>query len=266
MSIEHRLMLDGRVALVTGGASGISLAMASALGQAGSRIWIADLDEEMGQKAMVSLKSKGIKANFSLLDVTNRSQVERLVSEIVQREGRLDILFNGAGINNNKKVIEMSEEEWDNVVYVNLKGVFLCCRTVLPQMLKQGYGRIINVTSGQADGAGGHSVYGSTKAAIISFSRSLAAEIRAEELRAEISGAKCDVTVNVIAPGPTDTPMYRKYSHTPKHTEHLKSHGGLGAPPDMGPLVVFLSSPESSMISGNVISSKIYLAKIMPTE
>src|SRR5438270_5841320 len=124
------MALDSRVAMVTGGASGISRAMARALGTAGAHVWIADVNGEGAAAAVSELRAEGVRADAHDLDVTSRSSVETAVDEITRRAGRLDILFNGAGVVTRRRVLDMAEGEWDRLLAINLKGTFLCSQAV----------------------------------------------------------------------------------------------------------------------------------------
>ncbi len=235
--------LEGRVAMVTGGASGISRAMALALGRAGARIWIADVDVNGINQAVDTLTANGIRTNCLRVDVTDRRMVEDTVSEIMRQEGQVDILFNGAGIVNRQLVMEMSEGAWDRVLAINLKGTFLCCQAAGRVMVKRGYGRIINVASGLVEGAARNANYAASKAGVVAFTKSFAAELR--EL-------KVDVTVNAIAPGPTDTPLWRTGKNG-EQVNQLLASGKIHIPEDMASVVVFLASADSWPLNGRVL-------------
>src|SRR5262249_46778926 len=235
--------LEGRVAMVTGGASGISRAMARALGTAGAHVWIADVNCEGAAQAVSELRAAGIQADAHDLDVTSRFSVETAVDEITRRGGRLDVLFNGAGVVTRRRVLDIAEEDWDRLLAINLKGTFLCSQAAARVMVEQGYGRIVNIASGLAQGGAGNADYAASKAGVIAFTRSFARGLR--EL-------KVDVTINAIAPGATDTPLWRK-GKTPEQIERLLASGTIHQPGDMASAVVFLASEESWPISGHVL-------------
>lgn len=240
---EDGSVLKGRVALVTGGASGISRAMASALGKAGARLWIGDLDEEGGARAAGELRGEGIQADSVRLDVTDRACVEEAVGGIIGKDGHLDVLFNGAGIIDRRPVLELTEEAWDRVLTVNLKGTFLCSQAAAKVMVGQAYGRIINVVSGLAEGSPRSAAYAASKAGVIALTKSLASAIRP---------LKVDVTVNAIAPGPSDTPMWRG-GKNPQEIEALLASGRVSRPGDMASVVLFLAGARSWPLSGRVL-------------
>src|SRR3990172_7956929 len=234
--------LEGQVAMVTGGASGISRAMALALGKAGTHIWIADIDGKKTSQAVDDFKSTGIDANGLRIDVTDRRSVDEAVNAILKQEGKIDVLFNGAGIVNRQPVLEMSEEAWDRVLTINLKGTFLCTQAAARGMVKRGYGRIINVASGQVEGGVRNANYAASKGGVVSLTKSFAAELR--EL-------KVDVTINAIAPGATDTPLWRT-GKTDEQITQLLASGKIHIPGDMSSVVVFLASADSWPLNGRV--------------
>jgi len=235
--------LEGQVAMVTGGASGISRAMALALGKAGTHIWIADIDGKKTSQAVDDFKSTGIDANGLRIDVTDRRSVDEAVNAILKQEGKIDVLFNGAGIVNRQPVLEMSEEAWDRVLTINLKGTFLCTQAAARGMVKRGYGRIINVASGQVEGGVRNANYAASKGGVVSLTKSFAAELR--EL-------KVDVTINAIAPGATDTPLWRT-GKTDEQITQLLASGKIHIPGDMSSVVVFLASADSWPLNGRVL-------------
>jgi NAD(P)-dependent dehydrogenase (short-subunit alcohol dehydrogenase family) len=244
--------LNGRVAMVTGGASGISLEMASALGGAGAKVWIGDIDEAGGKKAEAKLSADGIKVRFHPLDVTQKSSVTKMVTDVLQADHRIDILFNGAGILPTEPVMSMTEAFWDRVMAINIKGVFLCSQAVLKPMIDAGYGRIISVTSGYAEGAVGAAAYAVTKAGIIAFTKSLAGEMKR---------TNADITVNALSPGATDTPLFRVGRS--EEDIQLWKNRGLSGPGDMASVVLFLASPEGWVISGDVLLHKNNLGRLI---
>lgn len=236
-------VLEGRIALITGAASGISRAIASAMGKAGARLWIGDVDAEGGERAAGELRAEGRQADFVRLDVTDGNSVAQAVDRVVQQDGRLDVLFNGAGIIDREPVLELSADLWDRILRVNLRGTFLCAQAAAKVMVRRGHGRIVNVASGLAEGSPRSSAYASSKAGVIALTRSMASALR--EL-------KVDVTVNAIAPGPTDTPMWRR-GKTPAQIEQVLSSGRVARPADMASVVVFLASPESWPLNGRML-------------
>jgi len=239
--------LSGQVALVTGGATGIGRAMAEAIGKAGAKIWIASRDAVAVATAECELSGVGIAAQDARLDVTQRSEVEIVVRDILQQDGKIDILINGAGVMIKHPVLEMPEEVWDHVVGVNLKGAFLCTQAVARGMIARGYGRIIHFSSGHVKGNATNSAYSASKGGVEAFTRTFAAELKQLNV---------DVTINAVEPGGTDTPMWRRGKSAEYIRQALES--GRIRPADyMAPTILYLASRASAAINGQVIERRI---------
>jgi 3-oxoacyl-[acyl-carrier protein] reductase len=235
--------LAGHVALITGGATGIGRAMAEALGKAGAKVWIASRDEAAINSSVDELRNVGVAASGTRLDVANRALVEDLVNHIVTKDGKIDILFNGAGVMIKHPVLEMPEDVWDMVVNVNLKGMFLCAQAVARGMIARGYGRIINVSSGHANGNATNSAYAASKAGLESFTKTFAAELKQ---------LKVDVTINAIEPGGTDTQMWRR-GKSGEYINQAMASGRIHRPDYMRDVVLFLASPASGAVNGEIV-------------
>ena len=236
--------LSNRVAVVTGGARGISAAVVSDLAEAHSHVWIADIDEKSGRELSGELRAKGLSVDFHQVDVTDRVSVERMTSHILKQEGHIDILFNGATpLNVHKYLFDFSEEEWDRTMGIHVKGTFLCSQAIGRQMVRAGYGRLITVSSWQTIGRVGYTAYAAAKGAINSFTKSLASEL----MRFNV-----DVTVNAIAPPGTDT-RDQRHGRTAEEFEEIKKSGVLADPKEAAKLVRVLIGPESSEINGQII-------------
>ena len=195
--------LKDTVAIVTGAARGIGRGIALELARAGAHIVIADLpsvQEEM-ETTRAAVDAEGVQSVCVHCDVRDWSQVEAMTKAALNRFGRIDILVNNAGVISIAPVVAMSEEEWDRIIGVNLKGTFLCSKAVAPHMMERRSGRIVNLSS-QAGKRGGPGVahYCTSKFGVIGFTQSLALEL-----------AGCNVTVNAVCPGEVDSAMWREH-------------------------------------------------------
>jgi len=232
-----------RVALVTGAAMGIGREIALRLASEGAGLVLFDLSKKI-HGVVDEARKLGVEALGVTGDVSRRVDVERLVSEAVKAFGKIDVLVNNAEIYPFKPFLEMSEDDWDRVINVNLKGTFLVTRQVAPLMVKQRYGRIINISSiAGLVGFPALSHYCASKAGIIGFTRALALEL-----------APYNITVNTIAPGPIETPGTK--ASTPQALEQTVRAipvGRMGKPADIASTVAFLASEEASFITGAVI-------------
>ena len=193
------MRLGDRVAIVTGGASGIGRAIALGLAAEGAAVAVSDIDGVRATAVASEIQDSGGQAAAIACDVSQTEQVDAMVDATVKRFGRIDILVNNAGRAARGFVADLSDEAWDSVIAVNVRGTFLCSRAVLRHMIPQASGRIVNTASGLGQRPSpGASVYGASKAAIIHFTRSLAMEV-----------ARYGITVNAFTPGVTDTPFWR---------------------------------------------------------
>jgi len=237
------MSLDGRIALVTGSGRGIGRAIALKLAGDGATLVVNDLNEA-AEAVAEEIRSVGGKAQAILADVSSSSEVTRLVEQAVEKFGRIDILVNNAGIARDQLILRMSDEDWDKVINVDLRSVFLCTRAVLKYMVRERWGRIVSIASivGIA-GNRGQANYASAKAGIIGFTRTVSREV----------GSR-GITANAIAPGFIDTEMTRMIGE--KWREELKERipaGYLGTPDDVAQAVRFLASEEARYISGQVL-------------
>ena len=238
------MMLKDRIAIVTGGGSGIGRAIALRFAQEGASVVVAGRTLEKVEKTAREVEKIGTGSLALRADVSISSDVAQMVKATVDRFGRIDILVNNAGTIVRKNFFEYTEEDWDRVMDVNLKSVFLCCKQVVPVMLKQDKGKIVNIasTSGQI---GFRVVYGASKAGVINFTASLALEL-----------APHKINVNAISPGTIDTPLVAALKASPEMQESVLRcipYGRLGRPEDIASAALFLASDESDYMVGSVV-------------
>lgn len=234
-----------QVAVVTGSARGIGRAIAEALAKRGASVVIWDILADEAKKTADEVSSTfGVKTYSLSSDVSRSDDVEKAFKEIVEKMGRIDILVNNAGITRDNLLLRMKEEEWDQVISINLKSVFLCSKEAVKIMAKQRYGRIINIASVVAFmGNPGQANYSASKAGIVGLTKTIAKEY-----------ASRNITVNAVAPGFIMTKMTEALPENVK-VEMLKAIplGKFGTVEDVANAVVFLASPASGYITGHVI-------------
>jgi NAD(P)-dependent dehydrogenase (short-subunit alcohol dehydrogenase family) len=246
---------DGRVALVTGGASGIGRVTAQIFAREGAKVIVAtDANIKGGEETVETIKKAGGEAAFVKCDVSIASDVEALVAKCVTLYGRLDYAFNNAGIGPDVKrvpvvnIVDCPEEIWDRTIAINLKGVFLCMKYEMRQMLKQKYGVIVNTSSvGALKPVPGFCAYNASKSGLLGLTKTAALE-----------GAASGIRVNTILPGPTDRTLLFKYltGASPEVKQEMMNMIPLkrvAQPEDMAEAVVWLCSDEASFITGHVM-------------
>jgi 3-oxoacyl-[acyl-carrier protein] reductase len=240
------MKLDGKVAVVTGGAQGIGRAIALGLGREGAQVVVADLQGNKAESVTNELNDLGTEALAVEVDVANEAAVKRLAEQTFNRFGRIDILVNDAGVYLKAPVVDISEESWDRTINVNLGGNFLCSRAFVPAMRAQRSGRIISIASGIAHyGAKEFAPYAASKAAIIGFVKALAREVGPD-----------GITVNAICPGVANTAMPRTHRTEEELVARLRSNplGHVLEPEDFVGTVLFLASDRASYITGQAIN------------
>jgi 3-oxoacyl-[acyl-carrier protein] reductase len=239
------MRLSGKVALVTGSARGIGRAIAEAFSAEGATVVVSDVGSDAGaRETLAAMEAAGGKGMVEMLDVSDPAQVDAGVKRILDAQGRIDILVNNAGITRDNLLMRMSEEEFDAVLRVNLKGTWLMTKTVSRQMMKQRYGRVINLSSvvGMMGNAG-QSNYAAAKAGIIGFTKSMAREL-----------APRNITVNAIAPGFIRTAMTAGLPEAvQKGFLGQIPLGRFAEPREVAELALFLASDAASYITGQVI-------------
>jgi 3-oxoacyl-[acyl-carrier protein] reductase len=234
----------GQTALVTGGARGIGKAIAESLAEKGVNVALADVVLEEAEKTAREVEGLGVKTAALRLDVSDSGSVAGTFESAVKELGRLDILVNNAGITRDGLLVRMKEEDWDSVLSVNLKGVFLCSKEAVKVMSKQRYGRIVNIASVVAFmGNPGQANYSASKAGIVGLTKTVAREY-----------ASRGITVNAVAPGFITTAMTDALPDNVK--EEMKKAiplGRFGSIEDVAGAVLFLASPGSGYITGQVL-------------
>jgi NAD(P)-dependent dehydrogenase (short-subunit alcohol dehydrogenase family) len=240
-NIQTTKALHGRVAIVTGAGQGIGRGVALCLARAGAHVVIADQAPARLAPVVAEVEALGVQALGIATDVRRVDDLKGLVQQTIERFGKIDILVNNAGVVVVKPMVEQSEEDWHRVVDVNLKGVFLSCRNVLPEMIARKRGAIVNIASIAAFHVTvPHVPYAASKAGVVAITRDLAYEV-----------ARFGIRVNAVAPGPIDTPMSQMVSAEQKQAiARSIPLGRIGQPEDIGQAVVFLASDAASYITG----------------
>jgi 3-oxoacyl-[acyl-carrier protein] reductase len=236
----------GKVAIVTGSGRGIGKAIAMKLAENGATLVINDVgDSAPAEQTVSEIKNLNRQAMAIMADVSSSADVTKMMETAIAAYGKVDILVNNAGITRDQLTMKMTDEEWDKVLAIDLKSVFLCTRAVLRPMLKQRSGRIISMSSVVGIiGNAGQANYAAAKAGIIGFTKTIAKEV-----------ASRGITVNAVAPGFIDTPMTQVLPEERKQA--LMNNiplGYLGTPRDIAETVAFLASEEARYITGQVIS------------
>jgi NAD(P)-dependent dehydrogenase (short-subunit alcohol dehydrogenase family) len=241
--------LSGKVAVVTGGGSGIGLAISERLAADGAAVAVLDLDGPSADKAAIHINADGGTAIGVETDVTDRAGVEAATAHVVDNLGAPTILVNNAGLEHFGPFLKIDIETWQRVLEVNLTGTYQCCQVVIPHMLEAGWGRIVNISSSSAQGGQPYmAVYVSSKAGVIGLTKSLALEF----------GPK-GITVNTIPPGFIDTPMLRSSEAKGRLGGSVEEHEQrtpvrrVGRPEDIAAATAFLVTEDASYITGQVI-------------
>ena len=239
------MRLQDKVAIVTGGGSGIGHGTCIRLAEEGAAVAVFDINIDAAQRTAREIINMGGKSLSLGVDVSSAAEVDAAVKEVLSAFGSIDILVNNAGISQLSTVARMTEEDWDRTLDVNLKGAFLCCRAVIPQMKERRYGKIMNISSILGlTGSPARVHYGAAKTGIIGFTRGLAAELGPH-----------NINVNAIGPGIIDTPMLEQDVGSelrPQLPDRVPLRR-LGVPRDIANAVLFLVSDEASYVTGQCL-------------
>lgn len=243
------MSFQGTTAIVTGGASGIGLAIAEALASRGTKVAIFDVQQHVMAAALVRLRAEGATVTGHVVDVSSRSQVEAAVAEVRAELGPVLILVNSAGVEQFGKFAAITDDLWDRVMAINLRGPFICAQAVLADMKAAKWGRIVNISSSSAQsGQPFMAAYVSSKAGLIGLTKSMALEL-----------GRSGITVNTIPPGMIVTPMTDRavaegrFTDTIEHFASITPVRRAGEPNDIANAAMFLCMDESSYITGQII-------------
>ena len=242
--------LTGKIALITGGGAGIGRATAILFARQGATVVIADLSKTDGQRVVAEIVQLGGRARFETADVSSASDCRRLVAATLQEFGKIDILFNNAGIIRRATVLDLTEEDWDRVMAVNVKSIYLLSREVIPHMEQAGGGSIVNTASGWGlSGGAKAAVYCASKGAVVLLTKAMA-----------IDHGPRNIRVNCICPGDTDTAMLRREpTQLGEDSQRFllesakRPLGRVGTPEEIAQAVLYLASDASSFVTGTAL-------------
>jgi 2-hydroxycyclohexanecarboxyl-CoA dehydrogenase len=239
------MKLDGKTAVVTGGASGIGKATTFELARCGVRVILADIDEKGGAAAQKEAQAAGLRVEYLRVDLTDAASVDQFAEQALKQAGRVDILVNTAGWGRAQPFLENPPEFWDRVIAINLMGPIRLTRRLLPPMFEARAGRIINVASDAGRvGSLGETVYSAAKGGLIAFTKSLARE-----------AARYNVNVNCVCPGPTDTPLWQAVPEKLRDA-FIKAipFRRVGKPQEVADAIIFFAGARSDYVTGQVLS------------
>lgn len=241
------MALDGKIAVVTGGAAGIGKTISTLFAEEGAIVTVADRREDLAKQTADELASKGFDVDYATADVSIGDQVDQMMKSIIDKRGGIDILINNAGVSDAHSLLETSEEEWDTIMGINLKGNFLCSRAAARHMISRGRGgRIISTVSTAASNARpGAAAYCASKAGLVQFTKVLALELGEFGITANAVGPGMTLTESPIRDNPTDEYQKAFVGQVPA--------GRAGQPIDVARAMAFLASPEAEYINGQIL-------------
>ena len=235
------MKLKDKVAIVTGGGSGIGEAISKRFAREGARVLVADIDEVAATRVAKEIQESGSQATAATVDVAHKDQIRKVVRDVLASWGRIDILVNNAGVGGEKWFAEGDESMWDRIIAINMKGTILFTHAVLPTMIEQKYGKIINIASAAGKvGQGRGVVYSATKAAVDVLAKALAREV-----------ARYSINVNSICPGPTNTPLFAQDPELGNKIAQGIPLKRIAKPEEIASAALFLASGESDFVTGH---------------
>lgn len=251
------MRLKDRVAIVTGGGSGIGRSICVNMAQEGAKVAVPDIDPQTAAETVALIKKDGGEATAFKMDVTQKSEVQTTIAAVLKAYGKIDILVNNAGTDIKGSITELAEDTWDKLMDINLKGVFLCTQAVTPSMIERRYGRIVNISSmAGKTGEPLTSPYCATKFGVIGFTQSVALEV-----------GKHNITANAVCPGPVDTDLIRQSVAQSAKIKGMPPEdfmqqffidptplGRIAQPVDVARAVIFLASDEAEFITGSTLN------------
>jgi len=239
------MRLDGKIALVTGGVSGIGKATALELARQGANVIVADVNQEGGAATVAEAKAAGLAVEYVVLDLADLASIDACAAGVLQRHGRVDVLVNAAGWDRIQPFLEATSEFMDRVLAINLRGPIGLTQKLVPAMAAAGYGKIVNVASDAGRvGSLGETVYAGAKGGMIAFTKSLAREV-----------ARYRITVNCVCPGPTDTPLFAVQPEKVRVAlEKAIPFKRIAQPQEIADAILFFASSRSDYVTAQVLS------------
>jgi len=243
--------LQEKSALVAGGGGGIGRAVALALARAGAKVAVADIAKDNAEKVKFEVQSLGVRAMACPVDLTEKIDVDRMVDDVIDRFGQIDILVNCQGWDRLEPFVESSEETWEKLLAINFKSVLYTARAVLPNMISRSFGKVVNISSDAGRvGSSWEAVYAGAKGAVIAFSKTIAREV-----------ARYKINVNVVCPGLTETPLLQAVRTQSEQTAKIidavtkaTPFRRPAQPEEIAEAVLFLTSPAANFITGQTLS------------